>query len=170
MLHQVRAVAAAKKRRDAAKQSAVVIAPGDPRSALEGGQGFRLVELHGGRHLQCRRKKAGACFVGEDQGLFGRQSVFTRGRVIDYVVAGGLATEPFARVTLVAAGPRGDFMRAEKAGAGHRAVEPQLMAQVGHEPRRAGGEVADQPLQKILQFLLVDGGSRMGGSGNGGHK
>ena len=77
--------------------------------------------------------------------------------MILHIAAGGLGVEPFAHIALGAAGAAGQFSRADRPGAGHGFVEPELVAKADHDAAIAGGQIADGLTDEVVETLLIDG-------------
>ena len=69
----------------------------------------------------------------ERRGLFGRERVAARLRVVLDVAARGLVDEPLAHVALLRARARGQLRRRRGAGPGQGLVEPEAVAQVDEQ-------------------------------------
>jgi hypothetical protein len=76
--------------------------------------------------------------------------------VIDDIAAGRLRVQPFAHVTLGAAGAPGEFGRGQRAGSSHRLVEAERLAEADHDAAIGGGEIADGLADKGVELALVD--------------
>ena len=154
--HEARAVAVAVERRRAAGEAPVMLAPGDALAGAEGLERLRLVEPHRRRHVPGVRDVDRAVLVGQHHRLLGQEFVGVAHAVIGDIAAGRLRVQPFAHVALGAAGPRGDFLGAQRSGAGHRLVEAELAAEADHHAGIAGRQVADGARGEGLEPRLVD--------------
>ena len=107
--YQVRGVVGPEKSFRAAKKLRVMFMPADSRARAER-FADPLFGLRGSqRHLECSRKIDRAFFVGQSKNLFFVHAVLLRFWIVFNVAARGLRAEPFADVTLVAAGTFGQL-------------------------------------------------------------
>jgi hypothetical protein len=134
----------------------VVGAPRHALAGLEGADRLLLVVPHGRRHVERWDQQQRALGVGEHGRMLGRQRVALGLRVVLDVAGRDLAVEPLAHVALGAARALGDFGGRQGPGAGQRVVEPEPVAQAGHDAAVAGGQVAEHLAQERLQLRFVD--------------
>ena len=121
-----------------------MIAPADALAGAEGLHRLVLVGPHRRRNVPGIRHEDRAVLVGQHEGLLRRQLIGVADRVIGDIAAGDLRVEPFAHIAFGAVGTRRQFARADRAGAGHRLVEAEPVAEAHHHAAVTGREVCDR--------------------------
>ena len=133
-----------------------VLVPAQPGSGAGRLDDPRGVEHRAQRDLEEAGQVGRAVRVGERDRLLGRQRVPAAGRVVLDVAARGLGVQPLADVTLGGAGAVGQFGRRQRARAGHRPVQAQLVAQ--HDQRRVqgGADFVHRAEHELHELVPVD--------------
>ena len=130
---------------------------GAPREAVAGAEplGDRVRGVHRSEGDLERPDDAGrAGLVGERHGVLVRQGE-PAVPLVGHVPTGGLGAQPLADVALRGAGARREFRGGQGSGAGHRAVEAELVADDDHRAAEQGADVLDRLADELHEPGVV---------------
>ena len=129
---------------------AVVGAPGEPGPGPEPLRDRVRGVDRADRDLEGTDHAGRAGLIGERDGvLVGQQE--PAGTVVGQVAAGRLGARPLPHVPLGCPGAAGQFRRGQRSGAGHRAIEPELVADDDHRTAEQRSNIADCLLDELGQ-------------------
>ena len=77
------------------------------------------------------------------------------GTVVGQVAAGRLGAGPLPHVPLGGPGAAGQFRRGQRPGSGHRAIQPELVADDHHRTAEHRSNVADRLLDELRHFRFI---------------
>ncbi len=153
---QVRVVAGAEEALATVVDVVDVLVPADALAGAGRVGDARRVQHGADRELEEAGQVRRAVGVGERDGLLGRQRVAAAVGVIGDVAAGRLHVQPLADVALRGAGALGQLDRREPAGAGQRAVEPELVAHDDERSAERGAHLVDCAEHELREFVSVE--------------
>ena len=133
-----------------------VLAPAEARATADHVQDLGRIEHRADRDLKEAGQVGGAVGVGERDGLLGGQVVAAAVRVVGHEAAGRLGVEPLAHVALVGVGGLGQLTRRERARAGQRAVQAELVAHDHQRRVERGSDLVDGVEDELHQLVAVD--------------
>ena len=154
--HQVRVVARPEEPLGALEQAVMVLVPADALAAAERLADLRPV-VHGRRdELEGSGERRRAVVLRQHERVLRRQRVATGLAVVADVPARRLRVQPLADVPLGRCGRVGELGRGHRAGAVHRAVEPELVADHHERGVQCRTELAHELPHELLQLRVVD--------------
>ena len=107
------------------------------------------------RDVERGRQEHGALLVGEHRVVLGRQLVRLRLVVEGEVAARDLGVEPLAHVALVEARARGELVRAQRALAGERPVQAELVPGAHHDAGVRGRQIDQRPARQTPPWISL---------------
>ena len=156
LAHQVGGVAGAEEPQHAGEQPVIVLVPADPGAGAERVHEPAVVGVAGRDDLERAGQEDRAVLGGDHHGLLGRQLEGAVGRVVGHVAAGRLVAEPLTDVPFGGAGAGGQRRRRDRAGARHRLVQAEPVADVQQQSRDGRAHVGDRLPDESLEPRLVD--------------
>ena len=108
------------------------------------------------RDLEQAADERGTGFVGQCDGMLGRQLVATGRRVVGHERSRGLRIEPFAGVVLIGAGAFGQFGRRARPVVGQAAVVAETVTHHDQGAVQYGADLFDRFEDKGHQLFRVD--------------
>ena len=153
---QERPVPRAEEPLGAAEQAGMVVAPAESAVAEKRVADLLAVGDHRDDAVHPARHEGRRRLVGEQGCHLTGHRVPVAGRVERDQSGGGLAVEPLAGETRVAAGRSGQVVRGHRAASRQRPVIPQFVAQPDGEAEHRSGHVARQLANQLLDTRLVD--------------
>ena len=133
-----------------------MLVPADAIARASSLDDLRRVQHRAERDLKEPGEIGRALRVRQRERLLGRKGVATALRLILDVAAGGLGVEPLAHVALRGAGALGQLAGRQRACAGKRSVEAQLVSH--HDERGVQGraDLLDGAEHELVQLVLID--------------
>ena len=132
----------------------IVLVPAHAGAGAERIRDLRLVANRADAQLKRPRQVR----VEQQERVLRRQREAAARRVVGDVAARGLRGQPLAHVPLARAGALGQLRRSQRAGAGHRPVQAELVADE-HETRvERGRDVGDRLAEELLHLRVVQRG------------
>ena len=153
---QVRHVAGAEEALGPAEQRVVVLAPGHAAAGLEQRGDSRGSPHRRQDDLEAATHRGWRVVGGKRQRLLRREVEPLGLWVVLHVPASRLIDQPFAQIPLYKAGLRGQLLRIDRPGLGHRLVQPELVANRGQRDAAGAPEIAHDFAEERHQFRFVD--------------
>ena len=94
--------------------------------------------------------------VEQHERVLGRQREALGRRIVGHVAAGGLRRQPLAHVAFARAGARGELCRRQRARAGHRPVQAELVADHDESSVERGADVLNHLPEERLDLCPVE--------------